>query len=63
MSNDASSNPPSPCNTCSVKAMLLLIDCKDLLLSNPSVAFLNGHAERGLKKTDEVSDYTFFSIA
>lgn len=32
----------------SVKAMLLLIDCKDLMLSNPSS--LNGHVERGLKK-------------
>ena len=28
--------------------MLLLIDCKDLMLSNPSS--LNGHVERGLKK-------------
>ena len=36
----------------SVKAMLLLIDCKDLMLSNPTS--LNGHVERGLKK-DKVS--------
>ena len=35
-------------NANSVKAMLLLIDCKDLMLTNPS--YLNGHVERGLKK-------------
>ena len=35
-------------NPHSVKAMLLLIDCKDLMLTNTS--YLNSHVERGLKK-------------
>ena len=43
----------------SVKAMLLLIDCKDLLLSN---GFLNGHTELGLKKTDEVKENTICTL-
>ena len=45
-------------NSHSVKAMLLLIDCKDLMLTNPS--YLNGHVERGLKK-ENVSVDTFLA--
>ena len=47
-------------NPHSVKAMLLLIDCKDLMLTNPS--YLNSHVERGLKK-ENVSVLSTFSAS